>query len=263
MDAWKHGPYAAWTARYGAPDLAARRLCERPDRGLEPLTEHLPSVEGKKILNIMGSNGMKGIGIALLGGKVTVIDASEENARYCREVAAFAGVEIKYTVADVLEAPDSIGKFDIAFAELGIVHYFADLDPFARAIASFLIPGGTFLLRDFHPVSTKLLSYRGSTAKVRKYKVTGNYFDDALEEVPVPFSKHLDSAGRHEPVGSADGPSHLQSTVHWRKWTLGEIVSAFASSDFRIRRLIEEPNRSSESYDAGIPKTFTLVATRE
>lgn len=48
--------------------------------------------------------------------------------------------------------------------------------------------------------------------------------------------------------------------VYWRRWTLGEIVTAAASSGLVIRQLIEEPNLSSDVYDKGIPKTFTLVA---
>lgn len=110
------------------------------------------------------------------------------------------------------------------------------------------------MLRDFHPVTTKLISSKGSTAKVRKHKVSGDYFDTALEEKKVSYSKYLPASG------GQTGEKH--SVVYWRRWTLGEIVTAAAASGLVIRELVEEPNLSSEVYDKGIPKTFTLVAEK-
>lgn len=49
---------------------------------------------------------------------------------------------------------------------------------------------GLLVIRDFHPVSTKLISSRGTTAKIRKHKVTGDYFDCSLIETDVAFSKY-------------------------------------------------------------------------
>ena len=196
----------------------------------------------------MGSNGVKAVALAVLGADVTVIDISASSARFASEVALEAGVEINYVVSDVLsiadEAPD-LGEFDVALAELGIVHYFTELAPFMNVIVRLLKNGGTFVLRDFHPVSTKLLTYRGSTAKVRKYKVDGDYFSEELEETPVSFAKHIS--------GSTDLPHVLL-----RKWTIGEIVTAVASSGLCVTRLVEESNPTV--FDAGIPKTFTLTA---
>jgi hypothetical protein len=51
-----------------------------------------------------------------------------------------------------------------------------------------------------------------------------------------------------------------KSVVHWRRWTLGEIITAAAASGLVINKLVEEPNLSSDVFDKGIPKTFTLVA---
>ena len=108
---------------------------------------------------------------------------------------------------------------------------------------------GKFIVKDFHPVSTKLLTYRGATAKVRKYKVTGDYFDTSLEKVEVAFSKFLQ-----------DDDDKKYAFI--RKWTLGEIVTAIAESGLIICSLKEEPNQSSDVFDKGIPKTFTIVARK-
>ncbi|MNI96572.1 hypothetical protein D3C73_1550540 [compost metagenome] len=85
----------------------------------------------------------------------------------------------------------------------------------------------------------------------------GDYFDTTLEEKKVSYSKYLPSAGQ-EP-----GSEAKHSVVYWRRWTLGELVTAAARSGLIIRELAEEPNLSSDVYDKGIPKTFTLVAEKK
>ena len=52
-------------------------------------------------------------------------------------------------------------------------HYFCDLKPLFSVVATLLsCSGGRLLLRDFHPVSTKLITSRGA-----KHKVAGDYFE--------------------------------------------------------------------------------------
>lgn len=252
---WNEDTYTAWVARFGTPSEAAAKLIKEPSKKLYPLSSYFGDVQGKKMMNLMGSNGMKAVALSLLGADVTVADFSEANARYAADLAQEAGVQLNYIVSDVLKLPDHVldGSYDIVFAELGIVHYFTDLAPFMETVRHLLSPDGIFVLRDFHPVTTKLISSKGSTAKVRKHKVSGDYFDTTLEEKKVSYSKYLPSTGK--PI---DEQEH--SVVYWRRWTLGEIVTAAASSGLVIRQLIEEPNLSSDVYDKGIPKTFTLVA---
>lgn len=252
---WNEDTYTAWVARFGTPSEAAAKLIKEPSAKLYPLSSYFGDVQGKKMMNLMGSNGMKAVALSLLGADVTVADFSEANARYAADLAQEAGVELNYIVSDVLKLPDHVldGSYDIVFAELGIVHYFTDLALFMETVRHLLSPGGIFILRDFHPVTTKLISSKGSTAKVRKHKVSGDYFDTTLEEKRVSYSKYLPSTGK--PAGEQE-----HSVVYWRRWTLGEIVTAAASSGLVIRQLVEEPNLSSDVYDKGIPKTFTLVA---
>ncbi|OMD64152.1 SAM-dependent methyltransferase [Paenibacillus odorifer] len=252
---WNEDTYTAWVTRFGTPSEAAAKLIKEPSAKLHPLLSFFGEVKGKKMMNLMGSNGMKAVALSLLGAEVTVADFSEANARYAADLAQEAGVPLTYIVSDILKLPEDVldGSYDIVFAELGIVHYFTNLTLFMETARRLLSPGGVFILRDFHPVTTKLISSKGSTAKVRKHKVNGDYFDSSLEEKKVSYSKYLPSTGK--PAGEQE-----HSVVYWRRWTLGEIVTAAANSGLVIRQLVEEPNLSSDVYDKGIPKTFTLVA---
>ncbi len=249
-NAWNQAAYDAWINRFGTPEAYADKLKKSPETVLNNILEAFGDVKGKKILNLMGSNGNKAVALALLGADVTVIDFSNENKKYAMALANACGVTIEYIVSDVLsEANKPLnGLFDIVFSEMGILHYFLDLHPFFKINFDFLKVGGKAFVKDFHPVSTKLISSKGSTAKVRKHKVTGDYFSEALESHQVAYDKYTDHGEAVE--------------VFLRKWTLGEIVTASAKVGFVIAALKEYPNQSSDVFDAGIPKTFLLCLNK-
>lgn len=56
----------------------------------------------------MGSHGTKAVAAAVLGAKATCVDISPVNAAYCAEVAAAAGVNVEFVVADVLNLPPDL-----------------------------------------------------------------------------------------------------------------------------------------------------------
>ncbi|GAC1372126.1 MAG: hypothetical protein NVSMB44_39740 [Ktedonobacteraceae bacterium] len=244
--AWNQDAYDAWVQRFGSPQEAGARIKRDPVARLAPLYPFLFPLAGKRVINLLGSHGSKAIAMALLGASVTVVDISQENAHYARSVAHASGVSIHYLISDVLTLPDAElnASYDLVFMELGVLHYFVDLEPLAGVIAALLRPSGRLVLQDFHPVSAKLISSKG-----KRHKVEGNYFDKSLTMTNVAFSKHLPG-------------NQLNATpqVYLRKWTLGEVVTAVAQAGLFIRHLIEEPN--SKIDDLGLPKTFTLVAEK-
>lgn len=250
--AWNHLAYEAWLNRYGTPFDAAARIKKDPAARLSSLYKHFGDVKGKKIMNLLGSHGSKAVALALLGAEVAVVDMSEENSHYANELADAAGVKIRYIVSDVLKLSplDLTPDYDIVFSELGILHYFTDLKPFMEVFHKLLKPGGRAIIQDFHPFS-KLIESKGTTHKIRKHKITGDYFDTSLVETDVAFSKFL-----------PEGIQHDMPKVTLRKWTLGEIVTAAAQSGLTIKLLDEQGNQSSDVFDKGIPKTFTIVAEK-
>ena len=244
--AWNQDAYDAWVQRFGPPQEAGARIKKDPEARLASLYPYLEPLAGKKVINLLGSHGTKAVAMALLGAEVTVVDISRENAQYAHAVAQAADVSIRYLISDVLNLPEdelNVG-YDLVLMELGILHYFVDLEPLAHVISRLLHPSGRLILQDFHPISTKLISSKG-----KKHKVTGNYFDKSLTVTDVAFSKHL-------PTDKQD----ISRQVYLRKWTLGEVVTTIAQAGLFIRRLDEEPN--SKIDDIGLPKTFTLMAEK-
>jgi hypothetical protein len=125
-----------------------------------------------------------------------------------------------------------------------VLHYFISLDPLMEKVKSLLASGGVFILHEFHPISTKLITSNG-----KKHKVVGNYFDPTLQESQVAFSKHMPD----------EDQGQLSRTIQ-RKWTLGEVVTSVAKAGLFLEILEEEPNH--KLHDIGLPKTYTLVARK-
>ncbi|WP_010631202.1 class I SAM-dependent methyltransferase [Sporolactobacillus vineae] len=245
--AWNEEAFQAWVRRFGSPEQAAEKIRRDPTGRLAQLAPYIHEVRGKKVINLLGSHGGKALALALLGAQVTVVDISAENAEYARQTAAALDLPLKYIVCDVLQLPDDekTADYDFVIMELGILHYFVDLDPLAKLVRDLLKPGGQLILQEFHPVSTKLVTTHG-----KKQVVFGNYFDPTLRTREVAYSKHLNAAETQD----------LKSKVYLREWTLGEIVTSFARSGLRITRLDEQPNMKIS--DIGLPKLFTLICTK-
>lgn len=244
--AWNQNNYLALLNRYGNPTDIVGKIKENPKWRLHPFYKYMSDINGKSVVHLMGSNGIKGIAMALLGGNVTVVDFSKENERFAMELAEAADVSLNYVVEDILRVQDKLPgeSADIVLMELGVLHYFIDLIPLASVISKLLKAGGTFILHEFHPVSTKLITSAG-----KKHKVTGNYFEPSIKEGNVAFTKHM--------------PTEEQSSltkVYQRQWTLGEIITSFAREGLYVEILEEEPNH--KLHDIGLPKTFTMVARK-
>lgn len=250
--AWNQMAYEAWLSRFGTPENAAKKILSDPYGRLGSLSSYFKDVKGKKIANLLGSHGSKAIALSLLGADVTIVDFSYENSRFALDVAREAKTKIKYIVSDVLNLPQEAftADYDFVFSELGILHYFTDLNPFFDVASKLLHNGGKFIIEDFHPVSTKLI-----TSKGKKHKITGDYFDTAITETDVAYMKFVpDLDNLTEEEKSAFQKAHL------RKWTLGEIITAIANQGLYIKLLKESENNQPD--DKGIPKLFTVVAEK-
>lgn len=250
--AWNQLSYEAWVHRFGDPPMAAKKLLQDPISKLNTIYEYFGNVKNKKIVNLLGSHGTKAVALAVLGGEVTVVDFSFENCRYALELAGACNTKLNYIVSDVLNIPESeINKdFNIAFCELGILHYFTDLHPFFQVCNSLLDVGGKLIVQDFHPISTKLI-----TSKGKKHKVTGDYFASELVETEVAYMKFVPGM---EELSEDDRAAFQKALI--RKWTLGEVVTAIAQAGFKIELLHEKEGANPE--DKGIPKLFTVTAIK-
>jgi 2-polyprenyl-3-methyl-5-hydroxy-6-metoxy-1,4-benzoquinol methylase len=254
-EGWNNGAYQAWVNRHGLPQEYAITLIEDPKRKVSEYIKHMGDIKGKKIANLLGSKGNKAVSFALLGAEVTVVDISKENRKYALELAESAGVNIHYIVSDLLEIPveKEIEDFDFVILEVGVLHYFVELEPVFKVVRNILKRGGTLFLRDYHPMLSKLLKVEDT-----KMVAAGDYFDNSEIEVDVAFRKLLENESEH------------QSTKNRiRRWTLGEIITALATVELSIIHLKEEsgirwafPPDAPEGIENKLPGLFTIIAKK-
>jgi 2-polyprenyl-3-methyl-5-hydroxy-6-metoxy-1,4-benzoquinol methylase len=243
--AWNQNNYQALLNRFGAPEVTAEKVKENPNWRLHPFRKYLGNLASKKVIHLLGSNGVKGVALALLGADVTIVDFSKENQRFAEEVSEHAGVSIDYILSDVMSLnKQNLGKYDVVLMELGVLHYFINLSSLATIVGQLMDQNGIFILHEFHPISTKLISSSG-----KKHKVAGNYFDPSLVTLEVAFSKHMPEEKKKD-----------LAKVYQRQWNIGEVITTFAKKGIYVDVLEEEPNH--KVHDIGLPKTYTMVARK-
>ncbi|WP_054957934.1 class I SAM-dependent methyltransferase [Paenibacillus dakarensis] len=241
--AWETKAYQAWVQNYGTPEELAVKLRLEHKHHLRYWLKYIGDLEGKRVINLLGSHGRKAISLALLGADVTVVDISVENRLYAMQTASAAGVELNYICSDVLHIPneETLGEFDIVLMEFGVLHYFTDLSSIFSVVQRRLGGNGRFILTDFHPFARTWMN----TYHLKQ--PTGNYFDDNIKEGEVAFAKLLPEEER----------SGLGKTLG-RSWTVGEILTAVGTKGLFIRTFEEIPS----STDPRFPEFYTLIADK-
>ncbi|WP_432357930.1 class I SAM-dependent methyltransferase [Sporosarcina sp. UB5] len=250
---WNQNAYQAWVARHGSPKDYANELKADPSKKVSYYLDVIGDVDGKRVLNLLGSKGNKAVSFALLGADVTVVDLSNENQRYALELAEAAGVSLTYIVKDVLELEvEEMSLFDIVILEMGVLHYFVDLHPVFEKVSKLLNETGIFIVRDYHPFVSKTMRFsNGETI------VDGDYFREEYLEVDVAYAALL--------------PKEMQQQLKEnviRQWTLSEVVNAFINSDLKLIKMKEDkgvhwafPAGSPKCIADKLPGTFTIIAT--
>jgi hypothetical protein len=117
-------------------------------------------------------------------------------------------------------------EFDIVFTSYGVLPWLPDLDRWAKVVAHFLKPGGTFYMVEVHPVKRVLMPARtDGTGK----PVVHTYFSRPL---PLPVAER----------GSYANPDAdcLRTAYYWAH-SLGEIGTALCAAGLRLRFLHEFP----------------------
>lgn len=157
QDAWIRANKALWNERtthhvgsgfYDVEDFVA---------GADPLNAIelalLGAVKGKRLLHLQCHFGMDTIALARRGAIVTGLDLSDRSVAAARDLATRCGVQAEFIEGNVLVRNDALaGRFDIVFTSYGTIGWLPDLKSWAANIAAYLVPGGSFVMAEFHPV---------------------------------------------------------------------------------------------------------------
>jgi SAM-dependent methyltransferase len=237
--------------------------------GLDTLTpeEHdavrasVQSVAGLDVLHVQCHIGFDTISLARRGARVTGLDFSPAALAKAAAIADRCGVAIGWVEADSTAiGPSLAGRFDLAYATIGVLCWIADIGTWMRSVCSTLRPGGRLILIDTHPLQDMVATPRPLTFDM-PYADDGGHLFENEGSYAVPDAQL--------PAGGSVYYGH----------SIGEIVTAAVAAGLRIDALTEHLRCSFEHRNAipvreddgwwrpradgmPLPLLFTLRATR-
>lgn len=227
----------------------------------------LGDVTGKTLLHLQCHFGIDTLSWARLGARVTGADFSGPAIELARRLAVEIGQpEARFVRSDLYDLPACLeGEFDIVYTSRGVLGWLPDIRRWARVVAHFVRPGGTFYINEIHPV---VQAFENEGVGRGELRLAYPYWE---HQEPLTF----------EVQGSYADPTADAGDVVEHGWDhgLGEIVTALVEAGLRIESLVEHASldwaldflvqRPGEPgwclpADAGgeLPLMFSLRATR-
>ena len=113
----------------------------------------LGDVKGKSVLHLQCHFGQDSLSLARMGAQVTGVDFSGEAIKKAEELNRQLGLDARFICSDVYELPGKLeAQFDVVYTSYGVLGWLPDMKKWAGVVATFLKPGGAFVLVEFHPV---------------------------------------------------------------------------------------------------------------
>ena len=189
--------------------------------------EELGDVSGKSLLHLQCHFGLDTLSWARRGATVTGVDFSERAIEQARGLSKETGVPGEFHVSDIYELPSNLrGEFDIVFTSYGAIYWLPDLKRWGEIAASYVRPGGTFYIAEFHPVG---FMYDTVDANVKDYVLKYPYFYSAK---PI-----VDDSEDY-----ADPTAVMKNTVTY-SWahSMSDIINAINGAGLQIEFFHEFP----------------------
>ncbi len=191
--------------------------------------DEVGDVSGKSLLHLQCHFGLDTLSWARLGADVVGVDFAPSAVATARDLAQRASLTAEFVESELYAAPQALaerlGMFDIVYVNLGALCWLPDVAGWARVCARFLKEGGTFYVRDVHPL-TQALDDESEPGELR---LAYPYFETAQPQ-------HWVGDGDY-----ADASASLQhrDSYEWNH-SLGEIVTAVIEAGLQIEFLREQ-----------------------
>lgn len=217
-------------------------------------------VAGIDVLHVQCHIGFDSISLARRGARVTGVDFSPASLAKAADLAERCGVAVEWVEGDATGLPELLsGRFDLAYATVGVLCWIHDADAWMRSVYRTLRPGGRLVLLDGHPLAEMI---------------------ETADPLTLDFPYANDGGHRFETQGSyANRTAKLTHTAGvYYAHSLGQIVTGAVQAGFRVDALIEHVESSFEHRGIptlepdgrwrlridgqALPLLFTLRATR-
>lgn len=240
----------------------------------------LGEVTGLEAVHLQCHLGTDTVSLARLGARMTGLDLSPRSIHHARRIAAEAGVEVDYVVADVLDAAEMLGRgrFDLVYTGIGALCWVPDIRRWASTVRGLLRPGGRLFVRDSHPVLNSLVAQEVGHAHPDREQqpwITGPGL--ATPSLELPYWEETEALiWRDEYSYTGEEAVASPVSMEWNH-ALSEIVMAILDVGLALELLVEHDSVPWDALpglmvadDRGefrlrdrperLPASFTLIA---
>lgn len=270
LDAHREANLANWDERVAghiAPDGYGIESFIEDDRAITNVVRFdrpaVGEIAGKTLLHSQCHIGTDTLSWARLGAKVTGIDFSSAAITAAQDLARRTNIEATFIETEFYDSPQHISEqFDIVYTSVGAICWLPDIEQWGEIVAGFVKPGGSFYIRDTHPMLQTLDDTRTDEEMV----VTFDYFFTPDPQMFPEDESYLGSAKLE----------HVETYV-WSH-TIADVINALIGAGLRIERVEElqhldweflsfmEKNNDAyvlpESHRNKMPMQFSIRATK-
>ena len=186
-------------------------------------------VRGRTLLHLQCHFGIDTLSWARLGATVTGADFSPAAVRLARELATDLGFpDARFIESNVYDLPANLdGTFDVVYTSRGVLGWLPDIAGWARVVAHFVKPGGSFYISEIHPV---VQAFENEGVAPGELRLAYPYWE---HREPLVFEVQGSYADPNADVGA--------QREHGWDHSLGEIVTALIEAGLRLEWLRESP----------------------
>ena len=210
--------------------LAGKDSLKSPELALLP-----NDLTGLKILHLQCHFGQDTLSLARRGAEVTGVDLSDAAIFAAERLRGRANLDARFINCDVYSLPDRLdeaGQYDLVFTSYGTITWLPFLDHWARVIAHYLKPGGSFVFAEFHNMAYLWNKDRSAI----KYP----YFNKEaiVEEISGSYT---------------DGEAKITGTeVNWDH-PISSVINALIAVDLTLERFNEYDFSPYKCFDDMVP----------
>lgn len=188
---------------------------------------YLGDLTGLRVLHLQCHIGTDTLSLARLGADVTGLDQSGASLDAARALFASVDTPGRFVESNVYDAGDALDgeQFDLVYTGVGSLNWLPDVAAWARVVGGLVRPGGSFYIRECHPVAYALDDERTDGSLVLKYP----YFETVE---PLTFEMgdtYVDTAGA----------KLTETRCHEWNHGLGEVFTALTNAGLRVTTLDE------------------------
>ncbi|HEX5369519.1 MAG TPA: class I SAM-dependent methyltransferase [Dehalococcoidia bacterium] len=188
--------------------------------------DEVGEVRGKTLLHLQCHFGLDTLSWAREGALVTGVDFSRPAIEAARKLGRELGIEARFIESNIYELPSALdGQFDLVFTSYGVLCWLPDIEAWARVVARYVKPGGSFYIVDGHPLYNMIWD----SSSAGELRLGHSYFGGE----PMPSL---------EDGTYADRTARLQNNRTYEfDHGLGVIVTSLISAGLEIEFLREHP----------------------